>query len=321
MQTALFSFLVFCLICPAIPVQAAANRPDDFYSFWAETGKELSQIPLESRIEAAASNQPDDDVVCRKVSYRSLNSQRVHAWYCYPAGRPGPFPAILISPWFGQGAIDVSRDINRKGFAILSYQARGFEVDQPSYPPQNGDYIREGIDDAKTYAYRQIVANGLQGLAFLKSRPEIDKNRIGTAGASQGGALSLILAALDPRIRAAAANFPYLCNLVESVKKADDSPYSQIQEYIKDHSGSGERVLNTLSYFDVLNFAASLRIPVLVQRGLKDTIAPASDIAIAFDAIPSTNKKLLTYPNAAHADNNDLRRKDMFDFLENQLSR
>jgi cephalosporin-C deacetylase len=42
--------------------------------------------------------------------------------------------------------------------------------------------------------------------------PDVDENRVGATGASQGGALTLACAALEPRIKRAAPVYPFLCD-------------------------------------------------------------------------------------------------------------
>ena len=42
--------------------------------------------------------------------------------------------------------------------------------------------------------------------------PEVDADRVAATGGSQGGALTLACAALEPRIKRAAPVFPFLCD-------------------------------------------------------------------------------------------------------------
>ena len=51
---------------------------------------------------------------------------------------------------------------------------------------------------------RYMIWDAMRGLDLLESRPEVDRTRLGVTGCSGGGTLTVYLAALDPRIRAAA---------------------------------------------------------------------------------------------------------------------
>lgn len=112
-----------------------------------------------------------------------------------------PQPAIVLAHGFGGTKADslpVGRDLARDGYTVIAYTARGFgasggniHLDAPAY---------EGADA------RRIVD-------FAATRPEIRSTAgdpvIGFAGASYGGALSLVAAALDPRIDAVVPAFTW----------------------------------------------------------------------------------------------------------------
>lgn len=309
--------LTSLLLAAAFSAPASASeRPKDFETFWGTVKTELAAVPMDAKVEADAEHT-DKDVACFKVSYASLR-RRVHARYCRPA-RDGKFPAVLINPWYSQGPIPPPTQLAKRGLAALWYQARGFEVDASTYPLENSWYILEGIDSPQTYVYREIVAHGLRGLDFLASRPEVDAGRIGVGGASQGGGLSLLLAGLDARVRAASADAPFLTDWEESLS-APHSPYSDVRKYISEHPGERGAVMRTLSYFDTLDVVDRIDVPVLVQVGLKDRTCPPAEIEKAYRRLKSRRKRLKKYPNADHSDQGVARWDSAESFLADALS-
>ena len=102
-----------------------------------------------------------------------------------PEGK-GPFPALVIVQ--GSGASDRSngwaRDIAQMfvdaGYAALLTDKRGSGK-------SGGDW--------KSASFDELAGDALAGVAFLKSRPEIDPRRIGLVGLSQGGRVVPIAAA------------------------------------------------------------------------------------------------------------------------------
>lgn len=105
---------------------------------------------------------------------------------------PGPFPVVAIL----HGGGDSSREsppyafwgdyLPRHGIAALLYDKRG-------NGSSTGDWHTVGFD-----ARARDVTNGL---ALLRERPEIDGERIGLLGVSQGSWVAGLAAALDPGIR------------------------------------------------------------------------------------------------------------------------
>ena len=300
--------LALLLAAPA----AAASAPPDFDQFWASARRELNAQPLDSRLTPDPANT-DAEVACFKASYASLRGIVIHARYCRPA-RTGRFPAVLITPWYSKGAIPPPVSLAKRGIAALEFQARGFEVDQSSYPLANSWYILDGIQKPGSYVYREIVAHAQRGLDFLEALPEVDAKRLAVMGASQGGGVSLLLAGLDVRVAAVSADFPFLTDWPGSLS-APGSPYADVRKYIAEHPGEKNAVMKTLSYYDTLDVAGRIKVPVLVQAGLKDRTCPAPEIETMFAHLKSANKKLKEYPNADHSDQGSERWKAAEDFL------
>ena len=278
---------------------AASSRPKDFDIFWASTRRELDAVPLDAKLTPDPANT-DAEVACFKASYASLHGITIHARYCRPA-RAGKFPAVLIVPWYSKGAIPPPLSLPKRGIAALEFQARGYDVDQSSYPLENSWYILNGIETPESYIYREIVAHALRGVDILAARPEVDIKRLAVMGASQGGGVSLLVAGLDPRVAAVSANFPFLTDWPESLS-APGSPYADVRKYIDEHPDRRAAVVKTVSYYDTLDVADRIRVPVFVQAGLKDKTCPPAEIKTMYRRLKSARKKLTEYPDADHSD-------------------
>ena len=63
-----------------------------------------------------------------------------------------------------------------------------------------------------THYYKRVYLGCVRAVDFLYSLPEFDGNTVGVTGGSQGGALSIVTAGLDPRIKFLAAFYPALCD-------------------------------------------------------------------------------------------------------------
>jgi cephalosporin-C deacetylase len=307
-------FLTALLFAPAA---AAPGRPKDFTEFWANTRRELDAAPLDARLTPDPVNT-DAEVACFRASYASLHGIRIHARYCRPA-RSGIFPAVLITPWYSKGAIPPPLSLARRGIAALEFQARGFEVDQSTYPLANSWYILDGIETPKSYIYREIVAHALRGVEFLAAQPEVDSTKIAVMGASQGGGVSLLVAGLDPSIVAVSADFPFLTDWPDSLS-APEGVYPSVRKYMEEHPDRRDAVMKTVSYYDTLDVADRIEVPVLVQTGLKDKTCPATQIEILYARLKSAHKALKKYPNADHSDQGAERWKTGEDFLAGVLT-
>jgi len=175
--------------------------------------------------------------------------------------------------------------------------------------------LYEPLDRSKFY-YRGGYVDCLRGIDFLASRIEVDADRIGMLGTSQGGGLTLATCALDAqdparrRVKAASAHVPFLCNYPVAVRIATTGPYEHVQKYVKENPATAQQYLDTLSYFDPVNLAPGITCPVLMSVGLKDTTCPPETILPVFDAIQS-KKSIVVYPDLTHAHSLEFRQMEM----------
>jgi cephalosporin-C deacetylase-like acetyl esterase len=153
-----------------------------------------------------------------KLAYESLPNFWVTANLYLPEGF-GPFPAVIIAP--GHGAAgkleDWSWGINlaRNGIVALAYDPLGqgerlqyYDAERKASVVGNptGEHGEANIpalligDNVERY----MINDAMRGLDYLASRRDVDAGRLGAFGCSGGGTATAYLAALDPRVMAAA---------------------------------------------------------------------------------------------------------------------
>ena len=128
-----------------------------------------------------------------QVGFSNMGSKiRLAGTLTLPRGT-GPHPAIVLIP--GQGEVDrdgtlfghqfyrvLADHLTRRGFAVLRSDKRGIGQ-------SGGNYA-----GATTFDF---ASDTEAGLAFLRSRPDIDARRIGLLGHSEGGLVGTIVAGRD----------------------------------------------------------------------------------------------------------------------------
>jgi cephalosporin-C deacetylase-like acetyl esterase len=131
---------------------------------------------------------------------------------------------------------------------------------------------------------------------FLAELDFVDAERIGVAGGSQGGALSITTAALNSKVKCLGAFYPALADLTGYLNgRGGGWPHPFKNGYM----ATKERI-ETSSYYDVVNFARKVTVPVFYSYGFNDmTCCPTSTTA-AYNVIPSTEKTLMIVPETEH---------------------
>src|SRR5712691_1072997 len=149
-----------------------------------------------------------DDYSVAKVYFESLPGFFVTGNLYTPAGR-GPFPAVLLphGHWI-YGRLENTEvssipgsaiSIARQGFVAFTYDMVGYDDSRQLTHAFGGK--RESLWGLSLAGLQ--LWNGIRSLDFLQSRPEVDRDRIGCAGASGGGTQTFLLAAVDERVKVA----------------------------------------------------------------------------------------------------------------------
>ena len=286
----------------------ALTREADFDAFWAETLAESNRTPLNAYLESVS--YPAIGVRVCEAFYDGWRGARICAWYLVPEG-DGPFPALVQYHGYSGGKGGVHNHIAwaLQGYVVLALDVRGQAGKSSDPGPYTGGHVTgwmtQGITDPAEYFYRGAYVDCVRALDLLSYLPDVDARHIGIMGISQGGGLTLAVAALDPRPVLAMPEVPYLCHFKRATSMAMRGPYLEIPDYLRRWPRHEEQVWRTLSYFDNMNLASRIRCPVLMDVGLQDDICPPSSVYAAFNKIAAP-KEMKVYPYHNHAGVEDL---------------
>ncbi len=156
-----------------------------------------------------------------KIVYESRPNLFVTANLYLPKSGAPPYPGVLFQMGHaanGKGHPPYQRccqGLAQLGYIVLAFDPMG-QGERTNYPRANGWLTRLPSSDAEhTVPGRQMLllgdtATGMQlwdairSLDVLASHPQVDSRRIASTGQSGGGTLTMLLAAADDRLAAAA---------------------------------------------------------------------------------------------------------------------
>ena len=281
--------------------------PEDFDQFWNQTLTTLAELPLEPTVtpDPLRSN---DDVRVYQARYKSLDGVEIFGWYSVPAAGDGPFPAILVLPGY-KSEPALRRDWGRKGVAVLSVAVRGKLPSSASFNPGYPGLLTYGVESRDTYSYKGVISDCSRGVDFLLSRPEVDPGRIFACGSSQGGGLTLITTGLRSEIKGGVSGYPFLCCFPESMKMLRSYPYDELSCYRRAYPDREAQMLETLQYFDAVNFAPRIKCPMVVGIALEDEVCPPETSYAAYDRLGG-ERELWLFPESGHGNAHDYPRQE-----------
>jgi cephalosporin-C deacetylase-like acetyl esterase len=255
------------------------------------------RTPLDASVDGATVST--EDWTEEKVTFRTAyNSERMAAYLFLPKRARPPFQTIVFFPSARVNFLSSSADLGDMSFIDYVIQSGRAVL----YPVYEGLYERRGstpIIPGSTLE-RQRVINWSKDLGrsidYLDTRAEIDHDRIGYLGVSQGAAYGVILAALDDRLK---------------TNVFLDGGYFQFE--------------HPIAGIDQVDFAARLRSPVLMVNGRYDATFPyESAQRPMFEAIatPPAAKKHVVFdtPHDVRQRRQDLVR-EVLSWLDTHLGR
>ena len=219
----------------------------------------------------------------------------IHVEGARPPGA-GPFPTGLVHAEGGKAAVHlrgVIWDLAARGYLALA-----------------ADYRRWIDGDFRASLFTWRSADDVTAiLDVARAYPEIDQDRIGALGFSQGGVYSLLIAAHAPeRIKAVVSYYP-VTDFPRWFALDGASPLRRfaflfVRRYFRGQSGASsdadfDRMIGEASPYRV---ADRIRAPVLLVHGASDTTAPVDQSQRMAERLAADGKivKLLVVPGGKH---------------------
>jgi cephalosporin-C deacetylase len=288
------------------------TTPGDIDLFWDKTLEEVQAKPVRAFKTPVETPYPHIDA--SRVTFEGMDDTPLHAWYLRPrfAGDQ-KLPCVVIFHGYtgGKGYPEDYASWLMLGFAVFAVDVRGQggETGNRSDDPHGTvkGWVTQGILDKNTCYYKAITTDALRAVDWVAEQSDVDADKIAVCGASQGGGLALMVSALSHRPAITVADIPNMCHMDFGIMNSTSS-LTEAAEFAHRFPEHLEQVLHTLSYFDVMNLAHRIRIPVMVSVGLKDTVCMPETVFAAYNRIESP-KTIEIYPFTGHAVEGFQRRK------------
>ncbi len=284
-------------------------KPDDFDKFWDASLAEMRAIDPQLELTPAEFQTPYAE--CMDMWFTGVGGARIHAKFARPRPKSDkPKPAVLMFHGYSGNAGSWVGLLNyvAMGYAVAALDCRGQgglseDVGGVKGTTLRGHLIR-GLDGPpENMLFRNIFLDTAQMAKIVMEMNDVDENRVGAQGGSQGGGLTLACTALEPRIKRSVPLYPFLCDYRRVWEMdLDIDAYEEMKYYFRLFDPRHERedeIFTKLGYIDVQHLAPRITAEVLMYTGLMDTICPASTQFAAYNKITSP-KTMKIYPDFGH---------------------
>ncbi|MEI6264288.1 MAG: acetylxylan esterase [Sphingobacteriia bacterium] len=283
------------------------HMPPGFNDYWKEALAELAATDPQYKITKDEGFSSRYHNVYR-VDMMGIGNVPFFGYLTVPK-LPGRYPVLIGYGGYRRDVLPMKFG----DFISFAVNVRGLEkASIELINPDKKEQIVLNIEDKDKYVYRGIYTDCVRAVDFIFSHADMgmDLGRVVAFGGSQGATLGIVTAALTPdRIGSAVASNPVFADWTNSLtigqsKRELKFPINSIDNYIKkDRTLSQSEAIETLNYFDLMNFMPRVQCPILYAVGLLDEFIPPGSAIAAYNKLnPEVKGKseLYVFPNLGH---------------------
>lgn len=284
-------------------IKPTTESPADFDQFWNNAKIESSKVPMDVKLTLLPERctEKANVYVANIQNYRV--GMRLYGILSVPK-KAGKYPALLRVP--GAGVRPYAGDVAMAELGIITFEIgiHGIPVTMDLGVYQDlakttlDGYPFFNLDDRDRYYYKRVYLGCVRAIDFLYSLPEFDGSTLAVTGGSQGGALSIVTAGLDSRVKFLAAFYPALCDVTGYLYgRAGGWPH-MFNESNKAFNNKKDKI-ETSKYYDVVNFARKVTAPGFYSWGYNDLTCPPTSMFSAYNVIKAP-KSLYIFEETGH---------------------
>ena len=280
-----------------LSLKPTVSNPADFDAFWQNAKADLAKIPMDAKMTLMPERCTEKTNVYHVNLQNYKVGTRLYGILCVPK-KEGKYPAILQVP--GAGVRPYGGDISNADKGYITFQIGIHGVPVTMEPSVYTDlaagtlsgYWNYNMDDKDRFFYKRVYMGCVRANDFITSLPQFDGVNLAVIGGSQGGALSIVTAALDPRVKSLVALYPALSDVTGDLSgRAGGWPhYFEKPNRVWNETTAK---LATLPYYDVVNFARRLQIPGFYTWGYNDETCPPTSMYASYNVISAPKELYL----------------------------
>ncbi len=293
------------------------KRPDDFEVYWKQAFHEMRLVPYAFHVTHKETK--DDINEIGYFHYQGAKREKIHGFYLKHDDLRRPTVLCFHGYNYHKGEPKDYLDFYTLGMNVFTIDIRGQQgLSKDSYPYKSGDHrlMTHGLLEKEDYYMKHVYQDGIQLVNLVKTLDFVLPNQIILYGASQGGGIVLVLAALTDvyKCYADVPSYSYFRGRMDT----KNGSIKEIENYVKENILDREKVIANMQYVDLVHLAPWIKTPVLVSVGGRDDICPESYFMMAYEKITS-QKMIYRYPNAGHEGGKEVHRNIVLNDMKENL--
>lgn len=248
-----------------------------------------------TRVVAQAESSSPPTISPEAITYLSFDGRKIPAFWFKPEG-DGPFPVLvdIHGGPEGQRVLNYSPSgpviqyLTSLGLGVLSLNVRGSTGYGKAYSHLDDKGLR--LDSVKDAAW---------AVEWLKSRQDVDADRIAVYGRSYGGFMTLASLVFHPDLWAVGVDVVGIANFVSFLERT--GPWRR--KHRESEYGELENDREMLEHISPLTHIDNIRVPLMVCHGRNDPRVPLFEAEQVVEAVKSKGLDVVlrVYDDEGHA--------------------
>ena len=293
------------------------DRCDDFFTFWDKSISELKKIPVEP-LHVKSKDNRQSGFESFDIRFRSIRKNEIEGKLYTPQSSS---KTVIIFHDYNETEYYNSFKLDPE-FSYLFITLRNHQHIEKKAVIQNAqkketvspNFFAENIHDKTSYYAGYIYLDALRSVEFIRLFRALSSSDIFIIGRGAGAACAVFTAAYSSRVKAISMDSPALCYLSFSQNHSKNELTSEINKGFAGQKNKNE-IKKNLTFFDCLNFADKINIPVQMSLGLKDvTNHPQSAFALFNRFL--TDKTAEIYPDSGYESGGEKQWVKSLDFFK-----
>lgn len=284
------------------------QKPEDFDEFWRKGRAEVDELGLGYRLVKRELYSKVAEAF--DLYFTGVNGATIHAQLVRPIQGKTKMPVLFQFHGYHSNAGDWGDKVGyaAEGIMTVALNIRGQGGPSEDTTTSKGNslkgHIIRGIEEGpENLMFRQAYLDIYQLTRLVTQMENVDVNNLHAYGASQGGALALLCAYFEPRIKNVFTLYPFLSIFREAFRlDVTNSAYEELAYWFRfrdPQHKQEEKIFKTLDYIDLQFFTPEIKASIVWGIGLEDRVChPKLQMGI-YNSL-ACPKEMLFFPEYEH---------------------
>lgn len=252
------------------------SKEIDFKSFWSTAVNQVRSVSMQSetKLNAKASSSKFN---VYDIKFRSYQKILIYGRLYIPKKKKKTNPIIFCNDYNTPNIYKkykLPEDFSYLFLTLRGHHTLNFTIEEDEKNEKlTPNFLIENIYEPKHYYLTGLYLDIVRSIDFLRLNKNIDCSSISIIAKGISVSAALLAQSFNKRIKCLVLDSPNFVDLETSQNKSLSDATNEINKFISSLKRDRAKIKSNLSYYDGVNFADKVDIPILMVVGLRDHLS------------------------------------------------